>query len=141
MQLNAMAGKKSAATREAVALALAQGETIAEAGAGAGVAERTVHLWLKDPGFRARIDELRAAVLERTMAMLVSGTTRAAARLRRLVRSRDEKVALRASVALLEQAARLRELTTIEQRVRALEARSDREANYGNGNRVNGRIT
>jgi hypothetical protein len=114
-------GKKSAAKREAVALALASGRTARARASACGVAERTIAYWLTEPGFLARVEELRSALLERTMARLIRGTTKAQARLCKLVGSKDDKLALRAAVAVLEQATRLRETVTLDARIRALE--------------------
>jgi hypothetical protein len=61
-------------------------------------------------------------MLERAMARLTRTTTRAAGVLRALLESEDEKVRLRAAQQVLEQATRLRESVTLEQRLRALEA-------------------
>jgi transposase-like protein len=114
-------GKKSDAKRQAVALALAAGETIKEAAAGAGVGERTVGNWLGEADFAALVDSLRAQILERTMSRMIDTTTRATERLRRLVRSRKESIALGACRTVLEQAVRLREAVTLAERVAALE--------------------
>jgi hypothetical protein len=116
-------GKKSAATREAVAAALARGETVREAGCGARVSERTVTLWLaNDAAFRARVEGLRAELLERSMGITVSATAAAATRLKRLVKSKDERVALSAARAVLESAVSLRNAVSVEHRLRLLAA-------------------
>jgi hypothetical protein len=112
---------KSIFTREAVALALARGETISEAAAGARVAVRTVAYWRQQEDFRQRVEALRAEILERTMGQMIDTTTAAAVRLRRLVRSKNERIALRACNIVLSQAARLRESVSLEQRIRQLE--------------------
>jgi hypothetical protein len=124
-------GRKSLAKRESVALDLAAGETAKEAAARHGVGENTVGLWLKDPGFAGRVDELRAGLLECAMAKLIGTTTRAATVLGKLLRSGDERTQLRAALAVLEQATRLHESVTLEQRVRLLEQAEAARARRG----------
>jgi hypothetical protein len=115
-------GRKSPATRDAVAAALARGETVRESACGAGVSERAVTYWLAgDPVFRARLDELRAGLLERSMSITLGATAAAATRLKRLVKSRNERVALSAARAVLETAVSMRNAVSLEQRLRALE--------------------
>jgi hypothetical protein len=116
-------GRKSLAKREAVALALASGQTIKAAAAAAQVGEKTARNWMGEPEFAARVGELRAAMLEQAMSRLTRTTTRAAGVLRELLDSADEKVRLRAAQQVLEQATRLRETVTVEQRLRVLEER------------------
>jgi hypothetical protein len=125
-------GRKSDAKREAVALRLAAGQTAKAAAAAAEVGLRTVRRWLEEPEFVARVEELRGEMLERAMARLTRTTTRAAGVLRALLESADEKVRLRAAQQVLEQATRLREAVTLEQRLRALEeAEATRKAEGG----------
>src|SRR5262245_42645707 len=58
---------------EALALALAGGQTIREAAAQVGVSERTAHRRLDDPKFRARVVELRSLVVMRAAGLLADG--------------------------------------------------------------------
>lgn len=51
--------------KESAAWSLARGETNAAAARAAGVHRATVGDWLKDPTFSARIDEVRAQMLDR----------------------------------------------------------------------------
>src|SRR5262245_50000279 len=105
--------------REALALALAAGGTVRAGAAKAKVSERTARNWLAEDAFRARVEELRAAMLERTMSTTIKASTRAAATLAKLLESKDDRVKLGAAKALLEQAVRLREAVSLEQRVAA----------------------
>jgi hypothetical protein len=108
--------------REALALVLAAGGTVRAAAAKAKVSERTARNWLAEDAFRARVEQLRAAILERTMSMTIKASTKAAATLARLLDSKDDRVKLGAARAILEQAVVLREKVSVEQRVAALEA-------------------
>jgi hypothetical protein len=95
-------GKKSAEAREKAALALACGETVAEAAAGSGCSERTLFNWLSDDlDFRQLVQDLRRELLERTLSVLVEAQVRAAWRLRQLVGSADERIALKACAVAL----------------------------------------
>jgi hypothetical protein len=110
------------ARREKAALLLAAGHTIVATARTCEVSERAVRKWLADPAFAARVDELRAAMLERAMGRMLKNTTRAATTLRKLLTNKDGRVQLGAAKAILEGAARLRDTVTLEQRIKALEA-------------------
>src|SRR5262245_56298361 len=116
-----MAGGPRHSSDEILAAALATGATIEAAARQANVSERTAKRRLTEASFRQRVSDLRAAMLERTTGVLVSFTTFAAARLRQLAESTNERVALGACVALLDQAVRLREGSELEERLRRLE--------------------
>jgi hypothetical protein len=108
--------------RERAAVLLAAGESIVRTARICACSERAVHKWLADPAFAARVDELRAMMLERAMGRMLKNTTRAATTLRKLLSSKDGRVQLGAARAILEGAARLRDTVTLEQRIKALEA-------------------
>jgi hypothetical protein len=92
-----MPGKKSDECRGKVALALAHGETIAEAAAGAHVNERTVHRWLReDEHFNMLLNSIHEEMLEESMSLLVAAQKRAARRLIRLIGHRSPRIALQA---------------------------------------------
>jgi hypothetical protein len=95
-------GPKSSFCRELVASALAGGETVAEAAAGAHVAARTVFRWLgTDRDFQMLVQQLHREALDQATGVLVRAQVGAARRLARLARGKDQKVALAACVALL----------------------------------------
>src|SRR5256714_587686 len=58
--------------------ALAKGATVPQAAAQAGVSERTVYRRLADPAFRARIETLRAEMVQRAAALLIAAAIHAA---------------------------------------------------------------
>jgi hypothetical protein len=109
------------AKREHVAVLLAAGQSVAKASRTVGVSQRSVFTWLEDPSYSARLDELRGAMLSRTMSFLTANTLRAARKLRRLLDDADSRVVLQAAKAVLENASRLRQEISIEQRVAELE--------------------
>jgi hypothetical protein len=106
----------------ALAAALAAGKTVADAAAAAHVSERTAYRRLADPGFRCRVTELRAGMVERALGRTADGMASAARTLRRLLRSDSDSVRLGAARALLELGVKLRETVDLEQRLAALEA-------------------
>jgi hypothetical protein len=74
------------ARQETVAVALAAGDTIADAAAKGHAGERTVKRWLAErPAFSARVVELRAEAVARATAKLADGMTLAADVLRELL--------------------------------------------------------
>jgi hypothetical protein len=108
--------------REAAILALACGETIADAARKAGVVERTLYRWLKGEGFRQEIATARAEMFNRALGRLAEGAVGSVLMLRQLcLKAKSETVRLAAARALLEQGTRLRESVEFEHRLRALE--------------------
>jgi hypothetical protein len=107
--------------REQAAVLLASGTSIVKTAQTLGMSERGIHKWLDDPSYSARVDELRAEMLARTMGFLMANTLKAARKLRRLLDDGNSRVQLQAARAVLENASRLRQEITIEQRVAALE--------------------
>ncbi len=102
--------------------ALAAGATYERAAAQAGVSKQTVIRRIKEPDFKQKLNEARAATLERTMAQLTAAGTSAVDALVRLLSAQSEAVQLGAAAKLIELAAKLREAYDIEARVAALEA-------------------
>jgi HEAT repeat protein len=102
-------------------LALAAGTTTREAARQAGIGERTATRRLADPGFRQRVQDTRAALVERTLGKLARGSTKAADTLRRLLKSESDSVKLGAARALLEIGSKLRESVELENRIAELE--------------------
>jgi hypothetical protein len=116
-------GAKSPAQRQAAAVALAAGETIAEAAAGAHMGERTLLRWLhEDASFRAQVEEIRNRLLEQATGRLANTATAATVRLKRLVRSKSESVALGACRCVLDHVVRLRDGAFLAAEVAELKA-------------------
>jgi hypothetical protein len=90
---------------------LAAGSTVAAAAGKAGVAAPTVWGWLRVPGFKARVRQLRGVLTEQASGVLAEGMTAAAWALRRLLRSKSASVRLKAADLLLTHA---REMATVE---------------------------
>jgi hypothetical protein len=107
---------------EALALAVATGQTLRDAAAANGIGERTATRRMADPAFRRRVAELRADMVARSLGRLADGMADAADTLRALLRAEGESVHLGAARALLELGTKLRESVELEERLAALEA-------------------
>jgi hypothetical protein len=81
---------------------------------------------LKESDFAQRVDQLRGDMVSRASGRLADDMTRAAKTLRRLLSATSASVRLGAARTILETAAKLRETTVLEQRLRALEEQAAR---------------
>jgi hypothetical protein len=117
-------GRKSAAKREAVAVALACGRTAKAAAAECDIAERTVGLWMSDDAFRRRVGALRGEMVARAVGKMADSMADAADQLRRLLKAKSESVSLAAARSLLELGSKLREHADFEERLAELERRA-----------------
>jgi hypothetical protein len=106
---------------EALAVALAAGQSLRLAAQAAGVGERTATRRWADPGFRRRVNELRSELVQQSLGRLADGMVAAADKLRELLDAKSESVRLGAARALLEVGVRLRESVEFEERLTALE--------------------
>jgi hypothetical protein len=110
---------------EALAVALAAGQTLRDAAAAAGVTEMTAYRRWKDPEFRKRVAELRAEMIARAVGKLADGMSEAADVLRSLLAAESEATRLGAARASLELPVKLHESTELEARLAALERASN----------------
>ena len=116
-----MAGSGRKSTDDLLAAALAAGKSTQDAATAAGVAERTVYRRLIDPAFKARVTELRGAMLATAAGRLADGMGEAASVLRALLTDADANIRFRAAGKLIELGVKVIELTDLEQRLAALE--------------------
>src|SRR5262245_2012428 len=108
-------------------MALACGASVPQAAAKAGISERTAYRRLTDPAFRARIETLRAEMVQRAAALLIAAAIHAAKTLIDLQASATPAaVRRRAARDILELSERLRHATILEKRLAALERQPDR---------------
>jgi hypothetical protein len=114
---------------EALALAVASGQTLRDAAAAASVSERTAARRWADPDFRRRVNGLRGEMVQRSLGRMAEGMAEAACVLRALLAAESESVRLGAARSLLEYGVRLRETVDFEERLRALEE-ADAAAEY-----------
>jgi hypothetical protein len=117
---------------EALAAALAGGNTVEGAAHIAGVSRATAFRRLKDPDFKGRIDVIRAEMIDRTLGHLSAGATEGSIVLRTLaVNSKDERIKLGASKALVDSVLRVRDSVILEERIKALEEAAARRKKGG----------
>jgi len=90
---------------EVLLASLAAGQSTTEAAAVAGMSARTARRRAADPGFRARLDEARAAIVEDAAAQLAAAATDAVSTLRRLLTADSDMARLGAARAILDSVA------------------------------------
>jgi len=104
------------------ALALAAGQSNADAAKAAGVTTRTVTRWPADEvAFADRIEDLRSEMLTEAAGLLAHTTTAAVRKLAEIIEVGEERHALTASRIVLEMASRYRIDQALELRINALE--------------------
>ena len=102
--------------------ALMTSATVKSAAALSGVGERTLHRWLRDPEFAAQLARVESELVDAAARRLLSLTNDAIHSLAQLsAGAEDDGVRLRTAIAILDQAARWRESTSIERRILVLE--------------------
>lgn len=118
--------------QDALALALASGQSIRDAAAAAGLAERTATRRVADPAFRQRVAGLRSDMLARAAGQIAEGMVQAVTTLRQLLSAKSESVRLAAARSILEIGPKLHESVNLDERLREVEGRIGYE---GNGER------
>ena len=116
-----MPGRRKDSNRDLAAVALAAGQTFAEAATVARVSERTVLSWNTDPAFRDRVNALRHEMLARACGTLADTMSAATKRIRELVDSATENIALRAASAIIDHTVKVTGLVDLQKRVEELE--------------------
>jgi hypothetical protein len=110
-------------TETMLVAALAAGATQADAGAAAGVSERTVRRRLEDEGFADQVLEARSLLVTRTSARLTGLTGDAVDALMSLLADTvPASVRLRAAFGVLDAARVWRDCGEVERRIVAIEA-------------------
>lgn len=105
-----------------LAVAIACGQTQETAAKAAGVCRTTVARKVTDPAFRAMVSALRRQAVDRALGVLSNGCSDAAAQLILIASNGEtESNRLKASVAVLELAAKYGDRADMEERVRQLE--------------------
>ncbi|HYT92365.1 MAG TPA: hypothetical protein VEL76_26865 [Gemmataceae bacterium] len=108
---------------EALALAVATGQTLRDAAQAVGIGERTAARRWADAAFRQRVAQLRGDLVQRSLGRVADGMAEAADVLRQSLAAESENVRLGAARSLLELGVKLRENVELEARLQALEQR------------------
>lgn len=120
------------AQQEDAIVALLNEPTLARAAKAAGVGERSLQKWMKEPGFLARYRELRRQAFEQAVAMSQRYSVLAVQTLAQVMASPSaapqSKVA--AAVAMLRFGRDGIEIEDLEQRIEALEAQAVPEVSF-----------
>lgn len=115
---------KPNANFDALVLRVAGGQSVRAAAKALRVPERTCRSWAARPEFKASVREAREAVMKQAVGVLGRLALKATKRLGKLVDSSDEKVALAASVALIDRLLDVRADAEVVDRLDALEGRN-----------------
>jgi hypothetical protein len=107
---------------EALALALAGGQTLRDAAPAAGVSERTAARRMADPHFRRRVADLRGEMVRRSLGRMADGMSEAADVLRKLLAAESESVRLGAARSMLELGLKLRDAVDLAEQLADLRA-------------------
>jgi hypothetical protein len=116
--------RSGAGSNERLLTALAAGYTIGSAATQANMSERTAHRRIREPGFRQRLDELRANTLSVAADRLAALAIGASITLGEIMTDVDVPPAVRVAAAreILRATPSLWEAASIEQRLGELEA-------------------
>jgi len=115
-------------SREAAIQALIGNPNVKEAAQTCGVSERTMHRWLKEPGFSRQLEEAQRGVTNSLMRSVISRAERAAETLDSIMANSKASAHARVAAArtLLEFSFKAVELGDIMKRLEALELSSNR---------------
>jgi hypothetical protein len=109
---------------EALAAALAMGNTLRDAARAIGIGERTAARRWADAAFKRRVSELRGDMVARSLGRMADAMTDAADVLRKLLKAKSESVRLGTARSLIELGLKLRDSIEVDARLAALEART-----------------
>src|SRR5262249_6596386 len=131
-------GEKLTRKQEVAVAALLSEPTIKRAAERVGVGEKTLRLWLDDPGFKRSFAEARRQILTVAVARLVDGTSEAVTTLREALTTEKASDRIAAARTLLDQALKATELLDLNNKVAELEqlladlqgARDERQKGY-----------
>ena len=109
--------------RDALALAMAKGLSVAASAREAGCSLQTAFRARKDPKFRERVAELRGQLIDAAVGKLSGAAGEAADQFRTLLADPDSGIRLRAAQSILDRLVTLRSHAELEARLTELEAR------------------
>lgn len=118
--------------QEAVALAIATGQTIRDAAASIDIHERTVYRWIAaSPAFRERVRELRKALFDEAVGRLAKLAGKAIDTIGGLLDSDSEPIKLSAGKTISDLWPKLREQTDLAEQLAELQRKIE-EVQRGN---------
>jgi hypothetical protein len=116
-------GEKKSQMQDRAIAALLQAETIRGAAKEAGIAEATLHRYLKDEAFKEAYREAKRAVVDQAVSQLQRSAGKAVKALSGIIDEQDAPASARVSAAktILEMAMKAVELENLEKRIATLE--------------------
>jgi hypothetical protein len=124
-------GEKLTRKKEQAVAALLEQPTVRRAAAAAGVSERALRLWLRQPNFKAAYGEARRQLLEHALSRLQRASQKAVGTLVRALRAGRDGDRIRAALGILDRAMAGGELLDVLGRVEALEETAARRQEKG----------
>lgn len=122
---------KFSGKQEQVALLLASGHALKHAAEKSGAGRTTVYAWTRQPDFAAHVAELRSQMLDEALGVLSRIAGKAALTIAKKLDSDDDAIALRASVAALDQLVKVRSFSELESRIAEIEKNAAQAAEGG----------
>jgi phage terminase small subunit len=119
--------------QERAVAALLAHPTVARAAAAAGVSERSVYHWLKEPTFLKAYREGRRQLVEAALGQLQRATAQAVRTLVRNLKAVKASDQVRSALGILDRAVKGVELIDLEERVAELEQVAELERARGGG--------
>jgi len=97
--------------------------TVERAAAACGLAQSTIYGYLRDPAFRAALQARQGDIIQAAVGALANLAGEAVGVLGEIVKDTEAGAAVRvrAALGILDQAARMAEFATLEERIRVLE--------------------
>jgi hypothetical protein len=118
----AMTGKSASSRKMLLALAIAEGTSVAEWALDHGVPERTAYRWAAEPEIQAEVEAIRRRFLDRAIGLLAKNSTSAVHGIVDLSgTANSESVKLSAHKAVLSEFIAVSKYTGIERRIAKLE--------------------
>jgi AcrR family transcriptional regulator len=119
--------------QERAVAALLAHPTVAQAAAAAGVSERSLYNWFKEPAFLKAYREGRRQLVEAALGQLQRATAQAVRTLVRNLKAAKASDQVRSALGILDRAVKAVELIDLEERVAELEQVADLERARGGG--------
>src|SRR5262245_28593188 len=111
---------------ELLALALAEGQSHAQAALTSGLSVRSIHRRLRSRKFRRRVSDLRGQMVSRAVGKMAESMVLGADTVKDLLKAKSETVRLGAARILLEVGSKLHSDADFEERMRRMEEDLDR---------------
>jgi soluble lytic murein transglycosylase-like protein len=114
-------GKGVRGSEQLLAVALAGGDTVADAARTAGMSATTAYRRAADPEFRRRVEAIRREIVDQALGKLTANATQAADAFTALLGSENEQIKLAAARCILDYRSRLKADGELQERVEHLE--------------------